>query len=63
MNLTSLNAYVMAEKKSFAIFNNSNFEEVQKKQMVSTSGVLEDFYIISMAVSKEEDKIALLLGK
>ena len=55
----------MAEKNSFTIKDNKTFKSLQKLNIASGSvdNPKDEFYIISIAISTEEDKIALLLGK
>ena len=64
-NLKSLSAYVMAERQRITISDNQTFKQIQRFNITASSGGSnnDDFCIISMAISPDESKIALLLGK
>lgn len=63
MNLSSMNAYLMAEKKQITICDNKTFEVIQKQNINPSGQADDDIQVLSIAVSHNEKKIAILLGK
>lgn len=65
-DLGKTNEYVLAEKNKLCIYNNSTFDQKYEKSIPVSQddpNTITDHEILYMGVSKNQEKIGLILGK